>query len=226
MAGLQAAELVGAALQETGRTLTRLPGRSATRGLHEVREFGPALRSALVRNGMASDLVALNYAAALENWNRPTSQVDVAVIGLGGSVELAAELKAWDLGHQLFDLAKVCCLLAAGVRGGFLICAVQRACDFDRLAGGELFPASEGEVRHHDFIDLIAKHREEWHRHVGKGRPEPTSVPARVSTTALSSSVAFDAYPGHSARAVQVLVSNPSPVSLTDGWPDRIDAPR
>jgi hypothetical protein len=55
-------------------------------------------------------------------------------------VELVAELKVWDIGHQLFDLAKVFGLLAAGPSAGFLVSVARQECDFDRLPSRELFP--------------------------------------------------------------------------------------
>jgi hypothetical protein len=119
--------------------------------------------------------------------NRRTSEVDVVAYEPSGATKLVAELKAWDIGHQLFDLAKVCCLLAGGVPAGFLICVAKREGDFDRLPGGELVPADEGDVREHPFAELIARHVRRVARHVGKGLPEPTSVPSVVSTTSVSS---------------------------------------
>jgi hypothetical protein len=144
------------------------------------------------------------------------------VYGPGGAAEVVAELKAWDIGHQLFDLAKVCCLLATGVPAGFLVCVARRERDFDRMRGGELFPAVEGEMREHDFAELIIRHRREWQRHVGKGGPEPTSVPSVVSTCSVASGVELEAYPGHSIRAVEVTVRDPLPVTLANGWPPRV----
>jgi hypothetical protein len=32
-----------------------------------------------------------------------------------GPVDMAAELKVWDIGHEIFDLAKICRLLATRV---------------------------------------------------------------------------------------------------------------
>jgi hypothetical protein len=211
---------VRAALGDASRTLKRLPGREVRQGLHELKEFGPALRESLIRNGVPLERVALGHSIDMANWNRPTSQVDVVVVSSTGSAEWAAEIKAWDIGHQLFDLAKVCCLLAAGVAAGFLICVAKRDSDFDRLPGGQLFPAVEGEVRTHDFVDLIALHAEEWLRHVGKGGPEPTSIPTVVTTSAVLGSTAIDAYPGHSARAVHVAVTDQTPIPLEKGMPE------
>jgi hypothetical protein len=144
----------------------------------------------------------------------------LVVFTTSGRVAIAAELKAWDIGHQLFDLAKVCCLLTGGVSAGLLISVARRQSDFDRLPGGELFPAHEGEVRAHDFVNLIMKNRDEWRRHVGKGGPEPTTIPTAVTTTAVAADTSIDAYPGHSARVVEVGVSDPSPIALMNGWPE------
>jgi hypothetical protein len=226
MVGAQPAATIRVALADTGRTLRRLPGREVRSGLHEVKEFGPALRSSLIRGGVAIDLVALNHAVPMANWNRPTSQIDLVVFGPRQRVDLAAELKAWDIGHQLFDLAKACCLLATGASAAFLMCVAQRASDFDRLPGGELFPAVEGESREHDFLDLIATHRPEWSRALGRGGPEPTIIPTVVTTTAVSVDVPIEAYPGHAARAVQVAITDPAPIALTDGWPQTIGPPK
>ena len=86
-------------------------------------------------------------------------------------------------------------------------CVAKKAADFDVQPGGELFPATEGETRVHDFPTLIATHRHAWSAHTGKGWPEPTSLPRAAATTAVSVDVAIEAYPGHSARAVRVAVS-------------------
>lgn len=225
MTGPEAADLMRAALRDTSKTLTRLPGRNATSGLHEVKELGPALRASLIREGLSGERVALNHTADMANWNRTTSQIDLVVLGSNGAVEIAAELKAWDIGHQLFDLAKVCCLLASGARAGFLICVAKQESDFDRLPGGELFPPTEGRVRPQEFVELIATHWAEWLRHVGKARPEPTAVPARLTTTGVAAGVTIDAYPGHSARAVQVTVTDPTPVPLVNGRPQSLPWP-
>ena len=102
-----------------------------------------------------------------------TSQVDLVVLGSNDGIEIAIEMKAWDVGHQLFDLAKVCCILSAGARTAFLLCVAKRDSDFDRLQGGGLFPPTEGELRTHDVLELVARHRDEWRRHVGENGPEP-----------------------------------------------------
>jgi hypothetical protein len=212
--------IVRAAVTDASRTLSRLPGREVRKGLHEVREFGPALRESFIRNGLPPELVALSRGVVMANWTRATSQVDLVVLGSTGSAELALELKAWDIGHQLFDLAKVCCLLAAGVHAGFLICVAERDGDFDLLPGGELFPAVEGEVRSHDFLDLIVRNEAEWLRHVGEGGPEPTAIPTAVTTSAVVGGTAIAAYPGHSMRAVRVAVTDPTPIPLEKGTPE------
>lgn len=220
-----AAELVQTAVADTGRTLVRLPGREVSSGLHEVKELGPALRASLVRAGIAAKRVALEEPIAMTTWNRPTSKVDLVVYEPTSLVEFVAELKVWDIGHQLFDAAKACCLLATGVPAAFLICVAQRASDFGWMPGGELFPAAGGAVREHDFVDLIERHRAEWHRHIGHARPEPTSVPTVVSTISVSVGIEIDAYPGHSTRAVEVAVTDPTPVPLTNGWPEGVSPP-
>lgn len=196
-----------------------MPGREVTRGVHEVEELGPALAASLARLE-AGRRVALEESLPLARWNRPTSEVDLVRYGHSGEVSFVVELKAWNIGHQLFDLAKVCCLLTSGVPAGFLMCVAKRAADFDRMPGGELFAAVEGHVREHDFVDLIGQHRGEWRRHVGKGGPEPTSVPARLTTTSVVADVGLEAYPGHAARAVEVVITDATPVPLRDGWPE------
>lgn len=207
------------AIADTGRTLARLSGRELRNGVHEVKELGPALRTSLLRAGLAPGRVALEETTALANWNRPTSKVDLVIYGPSGGVEAVAELKAWDIGHQLFDLAKVACLLAGGAPTGFLICVARTEGDFDRMPGGELFPAVEGEVRQHEFLDLISRHRAEWRHHVQTQRPGPTSVPSALTTTSVSAGVQLDAYPGHCMRAVEVSVCHSTYVRLTNGWP-------
>jgi hypothetical protein len=225
MNGRDSAELLRAALNRMGTTLTISPGRSVSSGLHEVREFGPALRASLSREGVPGEAVLLNQTVEMANWNRQASQVDLVVGGSGAAPALVAELKVWDIGDQLFDLAKVCCLLAAGARAAFLISVARQASDFDRLPGGELFPALEAEVRRHDFVTLIGTHRDEWRRHVGKGAPEPTAVPAGVITTGVAAGIGIDAYPGHSARAAQVTIADATPIPLDDGWPRPLQRP-
>jgi hypothetical protein len=217
--------LLGAALRHTGKSLTCLPGRNAKSGLHEVKELGPALRASLIAQNVPGDRVRLNHTAAIAEWTRAESQVDLVVLASGGDVALAAELKVWDIGHQLFDLAKVCCLIAAGVAHGFLITVAKRDADFARRPGGELFPASEGQTRRHNFLDLIVRQRVEWLRHVGKGGPEPTSVPTEIATTAVAARVSIDAYPGHSARAVEIAVTDPAWNRLVNGWPVSLPPP-
>ncbi len=213
------------AVADTGRTLVRLPGRAVSSGLLEVDELGPALRASLVRGGVAAQRVALEASVAITTWNRPTSEIDLVVYKPNGPVEFAAELKVWDVGHQLFDAAKACCLLAAGMPSTFLICVVQRSSDFGRLPGGELFPPAAGLVREHDFVELIKRHRAEWQRHVGHGGPEPTSIPTKLSTRSVSVDMEIDAYPGHSLRAVEVAVTDPALIPLTNGWPEGVSPP-
>ena len=216
----QAADSLAEALDSAARTLTRLPGRHPRKGLHEVGEFGPALRRAFEDAGSKSERPELNHPCPITNWSRPTTQVDFVVLTTASQgVSLVAELKVWDIGHQLFDLAKVSCLLTAGVTSGFLVCVAKNAGDFERQPGGIVFPEEVGETRRHSFAALIEDHREEWRHHVGKGGPEPTAVPAEVATTTIASGVPIAAYPGHSARAVEVSLLVPTPVVLTDGWP-------
>lgn len=220
-----AAELVGSAVLDTGRTLLRLPGRVVTRGLLEKDELGAALHASLVREGVAAQHVALGASVEMSNWNRPTSEVDLVVYKPNGHVEFAAELKVWDIGHQLFDAAKACCLLAARVPATFLICVARQSSDFGRMPGGELFPSAAGVVLEHDFVDLIQRHRAEWQRHVGRGAPEPTGVPTRISTNSVSVDIEIEAYPGHALRAVSVAVIDWTLIPLADGWPEGVTPP-
>jgi hypothetical protein len=151
MNGRDPADLLRAALNRTGTTLTISPGRSVSSGLHEVREFGPALRASLSREGAPGEAVLLNQTVEMANWNRQASQVDLVVVGSGAAPALVAELKVWDIGDQLFDLAKVCCLLAARCAGGIP--------DFGRQAGERLRSAP-------------------WRRAVS--RPRSRGAPARL----------------------------------------------
>jgi hypothetical protein len=219
MVEASASELVAAALRDAGRTLARLPGREPTSGLLEVKELGPALAESFSRVSPSVGAVALNRTIPMADWNRRTSQVDLVVFGPDGGIALGAELKVWDISHQLFDLAKVCCMLHAGVQAGFLICVTRQQADFDRQSGGELFPGRLSESRVHDFPRLIAKHRDAWRHHAGLGGPEPTAVPRAVATTGVSVDVAIEAYPGHVARAAQVSIVEPSRINLLAGWP-------
>jgi hypothetical protein len=90
------------------------------------------------------------------------------------------------------------------------------------MPGGELFAAQEGEVREHRFAELIDRHASEWRHHVGRGGPEPISVPAAVSTTSASAGVDLEAYPEHSIRAAQVDILDVAPLRLENGWPSRV----
>jgi Holliday junction resolvase RusA-like endonuclease len=213
------AELIRHALEHAGRHLVRSEDREPEKGLHEVRELGPALKSGLETAGVAAERVRLNDPYPIADWSRPDSEIDLVLLDSTGAAELAAELKAWDIGHQLFDLAKIGCLLKAGIGAGFLVCVAKSAGDFDRMAGGVLFPAGVGESRRHSLCDLINDYGTEWNRHIGRGRPEPTAVPTAVTTTTVAAGVEIAAYPGHSARAVEVRIDDPAPVRLEEGWP-------
>lgn len=61
MSGLDADQVVRAALVDAGRTLTRLPGRQVTSGLHELKEFAPALSDSLERTEVSHARVRLNH---------------------------------------------------------------------------------------------------------------------------------------------------------------------
>jgi hypothetical protein len=166
----------------------------------------------------------LNDAHPIAEWTRPTTRVDLVVLDSSSdTAELAAELKVWDIGHQLFDLAKIGCLLQAGVHVGFLVCVAKTGHDFGRKPGGVLFPGRLGDSRDHDFLELINTYHDEWRRHVGKGGPEPTAVPRRLTTTAVAAAIPVPAYPGHCARAVEVTITDPTLVPLANGWPESSD---
>jgi hypothetical protein len=208
------------ALRDVGWTLKRLEGRSPAQGLLEERELGPASRRALINTGLPPDLVMFNHRCSIVNWTRPDTEVDlVALRATDGTPQLVAELKCWDIEYQVFDLAKICCLLAAGATAGFLVCVARVAHDFERTPGGELFPAVVGESRTHLFADLIEKHHAVWAKGVGHDGPEPTSVPRAVQTRSVAAGIEIAAYPGHSARAVLVEISDPAPLPLASGWP-------
>jgi hypothetical protein len=207
-------EVLQAALLDVGDTLKRLPGRSVASGLHETRELGPALCASAIRQGWpVADAACNEPVRRLRHWNRPDSRVDL-VLRASGAIAAAAELKVWDIGHQLFDLAKVCCLLGGGAHHGLLVCVAKSEADFGRQAGGELFPSIAGEQRTHNFGELVGRHRREWLRHLGKGGPEPTAVPATVTTTAIAQGIEIKAYPGHSLRAVEVKIAESGWISL------------
>lgn len=206
--------LVASAVTLSMSAMTRLDGREVGQGPHELREVAPALADAL-REGAPLLKVGLEWETPIENWTRPTTVVDVAAAAADSdALSVAIETKVWDIGHQLFDLAKVCCLLGSGVESGFLVCVAYRPADFDSKPGGVLFPATAGVTTTQRFEDLIATYRGEWSRHVGNGGPEPTSLPSVVSTTAVVDEVAVAAYPGHVARAVAVAITDARPVPL------------
>lgn len=113
----------------------------------------------------------------MADWNRPTTQVDLVVLARpDNEPRLAAELKVWDIGHQLFDLAKVSCLL--GVPSGFLVCVARSDGHFERRPGGVVFPKEIGTTRRHSFTDLIEDHRDEW-RTWARGVPDPEPYPRK-----------------------------------------------
>jgi hypothetical protein len=218
----QVREQLGVAVRGAGKLITCSPGRNPANGPHEIKEFGPATKSSLEfvlrRAGIGDREVELNRRIPVKNFTRATTEADLVVQGPEG-LELVAELKCWDIDHQLFDLAKVSCLLNSGAAAGFLVCAAKNSSDFDRQPGGELFPVTEGETRQHDFQDLFDAHPVEWSKHVGKGSPEATEVPTKVSTTAIVTGVELDAYSGHEVRAVEVEITDPAPIELVDGKP-------
>lgn len=210
-----AAGLIGAAAEALSSGLVRDQDRTAP-GPHEVKEFGPALResmAAMLSESKHGDEVSLNREVPIADWNRPTTQVDLAVVG-GSELKLVAELKVWDVGHQLFDVAKVCCLLAAGASAGFLLCIAKSADAFEGSPGGELFRAEAGLTHGDVFPILFQRHPAETRRHLKRSRPCPTSLPRRFSTTAVCDPVQLDAYPGHQLRAVEVRIEDPTPTSI------------
>ncbi len=210
-----AAELIGAAAADLKADLARDPDRTAL-GPHELKEFAPALRDALTplltTSGVGGEVV-LGYQAPIADWSRPTTQVDLAVVG-GDELKLVAELKVWDVGHQLFDVAKVCCLLKAGAKAGFLLCIAEKPDAFERSPGGELFPAKAG-LEHGDvFPVLFRRHTAEARKHLKRNQPGPTSLPRRFSTTAVGDPVPLDAYLGHQLRVVEVRIEDPTSVKI------------
>jgi len=206
------------AISEACARIARTPGRRPESGLLEESELGPALKRAIEQGGLG--IASLNAWHEIRHWTRPETEVDVLVRDAPeGDPLFAIETKVWDVGHQLFDLAKITCLLAAGIPRGYLLCVAKKAADFELHAGGVLFPREIGEVREHSFSELIETYRAEWSSHVGKAQPEPTQVPACVTTAAVVTGVALPAYPGHLARAVEVRVIDPKPVRLIAGFP-------
>jgi hypothetical protein len=217
-----AARTVANALAHAGGHLERLEGRRPESGLLEVRELAPALRTALGVELGSNARARVDFEHPIVDWTRRTTRVDL--VGLDDTlaqVELAAELKVWDIGHQLFDLVKAACLLRTGVASAFLVCVAKTRQDFDRRPGGVLFPDRTGERRTHNVAELIDAHAEEWRHHAGRGGPEPTSAPTSVVTSAVAVDVPVRAYPGHSARAVEVSIGDPAPVPFVGGWPRR-----
>ena len=81
-----------------GSSLTRMAERHVAMGVHEPNELGPALEKALVRLGIQKERVELSHECVIASWNRSTTEVDLVVLGdADGQVELAAELKVWDI---------------------------------------------------------------------------------------------------------------------------------
>ncbi len=129
-------------------------------------------------------------------------------------LRLVAELKVWDVGHQLFDVAKVCCLLRAGARAGFLMCIAKTADAFESQAGGELFREEAGLVHGDVFPVIFRRHPTEARKHLKFNRPGPTSLPRRFSTTTVCDPVNLDAHPGHQLRVVEVRIEDPTPTTI------------
>lgn len=211
------------AIRRVGPEVRCAPGRKTSNGPHETKEFGPAIQAAfrevLADARLDDRTVELNMKLPIKDFSRKETETDLVVTRGKGEVELIAELKCWDIGHQLFDLAKSCCLLNSGVERAFLVCAARRAADFKTHPGGELFPATKGETSEHRFQKLFADHPKEWRKHVGKDTPEPTSVPTNITTTAIATRISLDAYPGHEVRAVEVQITDPTPIELANGMP-------
>lgn len=134
----------------------------------------------------------------------------------GARLPLVAELKVWDIGHQLFDVAKVCCLLKAGAEAGFLLCIAESADAFDRMPAGELFRDRAG-LEHGDVFPIIfQRHAAEAREHLRRDRPCPTSLPRRFSTTAVCDPLDLDAYPGHQLRVVEVRIEDSTPTAIPE----------
>lgn len=218
----RAAEAMASAARALGSSLHRESSRVPVKGPHELREFAPSLKatmvSALVEAELVDAQVVTGFRLSIADWNRGKSEVDLVVLE-EDRVEIVVELKVWDIGHQLFDLAKLCCLLSAGASTAFLLCIARRSVDFDRMPGGELFPTEPGERRCFDFEGLIEAHLSEWHRHVGHEGPEPTAVPRQVATIAITAPIPIDSYPGHELRACEVEVLDSTRLPLTRGLP-------
>ena len=206
---------MGAAAEALQAGLVRDPDRTAP-GPHAVKEFGPALRDTLtvvLADAEVGGEVRLGHQASIVDWNRPTTEVDLVVID-DGELEVVAELKVWDVGDQLFDVAKVCCLLKAGAKAGFLLCIAESADVFDRRPGGELFRDRAG-LEHGDVFPIIfQRHPAEARSHLKVNRPCPISLPRRFSATAICDPVKLDAYPGHQLRAVEVRIKDPTPTVI------------
>jgi hypothetical protein len=114
---MQRGEQLAAALAHAAANLQRLPGREERKGLHEVNEPGPTLRTALQGIFPSGAHAKLRHRHAISDWTREDTEVDLVVLDDSGEVELSAQLKVWDIGHQLFDLAKIhVCSLHAYVR--------------------------------------------------------------------------------------------------------------
>lgn len=157
--------------------------------------------------------VRLGHQAPIADWSRTKTQVDLVVVD-DGELEMVVELKVWDVGHQLFDVAKICCLLKAGARAGFLLCIAKSADAFDRQPGGELFRDRAG-LEHGDVFPItFQRHPAEARKHLKVDRPRPTSLPRRFSTTAVCDPVSLDAYPGHQLRAVEVRIEDETPTEI------------
>lgn len=199
--------------------LVRSAGRTAAQGPKERQEFAPAFVLAIEEAFAGEDLSVEADAriAEISFWNRARSEVDlVARRRETSEIVLVGELKCWDVSHQIFDLLKVSCLLAAGAEAGFLATIVRRSSDFDSQPGGELFSARPGERRRHSVSNLLREYPKVSRASYGHGLPEPLTVPDVIETISAGEPLPVPAYEGHELRVSLVEVRGSDRIPLAE----------
>ena len=128
----------------------------------------------------------------------------------------AAEVKVWDVSHQIWDALKLAAGIAAGdVKVGYLIAAASPSA-FATQGGKELFANVTPGVC--DVRDLIAANPREWQVLLNGGRARPVVLPANIR---VHTPVDEWCWFGHRVRVARIDVLEPGrTLRLADGWPD------
>lgn len=219
-------EILAQAASQCAQSLERSNGRPMAKGPLEHQEFAPAMANALedsfLARNEAVEVVTDLTLSNIPNWSAKSSQVDMVVRRKPDQeIILVGELKCWDIGHQIFDLLKVACLLEGGASAGFLGVIAKHRSDFATMPGGELFASNPGQRTSHDVLALLERHQPEVRKHFGCGGPEPTAAPIDIETVAIGEPLPVAAYKGHELRLCLVEI----PVDERIGLPQKRLAP-